>query len=65
MTNATLKQAIQSVVEESLFGTWRLAIYSASQLFIATNSGDMFLGHDNKNTSVVFATDDLLANDLK
>ena len=25
----------------------------------------MFLGHDSANTSIVFATDDLLANDLK
>ncbi len=43
----SLSDAITSVCEKKLLGTWRLAILGIDKLYIATNSGDFFVGkHD-------------------
>ena len=43
----SLSDAIKSVCEKKLLGTWRLAILGTNKLYIATNSGDFFVGkHD-------------------
>ena len=50
-------------MQQSLYGTWRLAVYNNKELFVATNSAEIYLG-TNKN-SLVITSDDILANELR
>jgi hypothetical protein len=43
-------------------GTWRFAIYHGDKLYLATNSGELYLGEDEK--SVVVCSDDMLPQEL-
>jgi hypothetical protein len=50
-------------VETKLLGTWRFAICAEDKLYLATNSGDLYLGKDAK--SIVVCSDDLLTQNLQ
>lgn len=57
-----LKQAIKTVTETKLLGTWRLAIYGAQKLYVATNSGELHLGRQAGR--VVVSSDGSVAGSL-
>lgn len=57
-----LGQAIKSVCETRLYGTWRLAILGSEKLYLATNSGDFFLGK-NEDT-VIFSSEASIAEEI-
>lgn len=48
--------------ETRLYGTWRLAILGTDKLFLATNSGDLFLSRNED--SVVFSSEPSIAEEL-
>lgn len=44
---ADLSSAIKTVCETKLHGTWRLAVMANDKLYLATNSGDFFVGRSD------------------
>ena len=40
-----------------MIGTWRLAIHGLQNIYLATNSGDLFIGKEHFGDSLVFCSE--------
>jgi glucosamine 6-phosphate synthetase-like amidotransferase/phosphosugar isomerase protein len=58
----SLSDSIKSVCEKRLQGTWRLAILGTEKLYIATNSGDFFVGR--RDGCLIFCSEVSITDEL-
>lgn len=62
-SGATIKEALKTVVEQKLMGTWRLAVMAMENpdhLYIVKNSGDFFIGVVPEKKAAILSTEEVL-----
>lgn len=61
-SGSSIDEAIKFVCETKLYGTWRLAILGQNKVYLATNSGDFYIG--KKDNRLVFSSEASISDEL-